>query len=158
MQWLNWHWWDSDRDLALFAFLAALAAGLAWLWTRRQLTLARRTIQLDGLARVAEMLQSEKMRGACRYLYNKPHNLDSPKYQDAAERVSHVYNTIGFLVQQRLIDKELILGNWGPSIVEMWDAALPWIHHRQMRECDRHLVSSFRWLRNQAETFTADRR
>jgi hypothetical protein len=151
--WWNWSWWTTERGTALFALLAATAALLAWVATRRQLREATMATRLDGIARVIEMLQNEKMRDARRYLYLNPHDVTEDAYRGAAEDVAHTYNSIGFLVSAGLIDKKLLFENWARSIVEMWDAVLPWVTVRRTTEHDPRLWSSFAGLRDQAAAF-----
>ncbi|MGZ4688815.1 MAG: DUF4760 domain-containing protein [Acidimicrobiia bacterium] len=128
---------------ALIAFLKT------WKATRDQADTALRQARVGEIQMLMEMLQDDKTRKARGVVYTAAaNNTDpsDPEFFDAAEHVAQTYNTAAFMVEQGILDRDLFVANWAPSITRMWSGAWPVIAQRRANESNPNLWRSFELL------------
>lgn len=150
--------------VSFLAFGAALAVAIIYgkqLQTlREQLTTnqqelahLRRGQDRDAVLAVTSMLQEDKMRTMRETLYGA--SVGNKEYEDAADAIGHVLNTIGYLTDYGLVDPALVLNNWEVMIVRCYENAAPWMRAREASEPDiEELWPYFRKLAEQAKART----
>lgn len=108
---------------------------------QEQLIETRKATALDGILRVIDRLQDEKVRNAREVLYRV--SLDQKKpYEDWAEDEKkdaeipcHHFDVVGMLTRLDLLPSEF-LDSWSSTIKKSWEAAKPLIDARRARDGD----------------------
>lgn len=114
-------------------------------------TMARTT----NLLALAEFLQNSDARAARRHVLHTLASKPYVEWTDAdrleAGRVCSSYDLAGILVRRTLVDKDLVVDNWGPSIFRCYQVLRP--HIQEMQTMDRggsRYWDDFVWLQEEA--------
>lgn len=103
---------------------------------------------------IANILQSEQMRMDRRALYQSPTWATPTSWTEdqdrACERVAQAFNTIGFMIEEGLLDPKLVVNNWGRSVVDSWARSANFVRSRREAEAYPQLWESFEKLERRA--------
>jgi len=98
----------------------------------------RRATRTQAFCSLLDRLQSEQVRAARRAVI-KEHEFEKSKgcpvdwlnngLTRKAEIVCHTYDAAGIMVRNGMVDKKLLVDNWGHSIKKCWAALEPLVIH-----------------------------
>jgi hypothetical protein len=114
-----------------------------------QLKVMTRQHDANTVIKLLDILQTEGPRDDRRRIYSLP-DYDgtnwSPEDEHTAERVAQAFNSIGFMVEQRLLKRELVIDNWSVAIIDMWRKIAPLIRQRRQEQHNPTLWLGFEHL------------
>jgi hypothetical protein len=140
--------WTLDWDAALAGatvVLALVTAAIAWVAKRtadetaRLVASTERATVLDvviALFREFRELSPERYRldAALRnYDASRPLSDLDPETRNAAFKVSHFLDALGYLVERELVEVDLIAGFMGGSVINLWEKLGPHIEAERKR-------------------------
>jgi hypothetical protein len=121
--------------------------------TREANKLTREVMDRSGLIEVSRLLQSDEVVGARGKLFGTPVELErGSRYFQIAETVARNFQTIGYLVENDLIPRDLVLSNWGHTVIDAYEHARPMIEYRRTNDerPDPDLFGAFERLHDAA--------
>lgn len=121
---------------------------------RKQLREMRRDTQAQAYGVAREILQDEKVRKARgRVFHLDSHSQSIDKWSESDKElagiVCHTYDSVGQMVRNKLLWKEIIIDSWGPSIQGLWPIVLPLVKkYRNQWDAEKYW-DDFEWLYDQ---------
>lgn len=148
--------------LILQSLVAIAAFGVLFVYFRqlrvmsRQLVAMQKTAQAQSGLSLVAFLQDPKVREARQtvraVLAQKAMAHWTEGEKDHASRVAENYDVVGALVKSGMAPVDLIVENWGSSIIHCYEALKPWIDDRRNRSDARMTyLGNFKWLYNEAK-------
>jgi hypothetical protein len=120
----------------------------------RQIRELRRATHAQAYATAVRWLQSEKTRTARRTLFSLKEKILAQwtdEERSACERVCQTYDLVAIMIRHGMLPKEILVENWGQSLVNSWRAARLFVVQLRNEYGSPHRWDDFEWLAGQAE-------
>ena len=134
-----------------WATLANVAVVISAWFIVRQLIEMRRTTQAQSYSVAREILQDEKVRQARSEVFRlgregKDIGKWSREEIQKAEITCHTYDAVGQMVRHNLLDKDIIVDSWGPSLRQSWPIVAPLVKKYRQDWDAPELWDDYEWL------------
>lgn len=134
-----------------WATLANVAVIISALFVIRQLNEMRRTTQAQSYSVAREILQDEKVRQARATVFRLGREgKDMEKWSreeiQKAEITCHTYDAVGQMVRYGLLDKDIIIDSWGPSLRQSWPIVAPLVEKYRRNWDAPEIWDDYEWL------------
>lgn len=132
-------------------FLAQLHTMNGQLGTmQKQLDVARESTLAQNTLAVAQYLSQPEIRAGRRYIFRQLGDKPIASWTDEdrieAERVCSSYDVTGLLVRARIVDRDVIVTNWGMTLSRLYLIAQPLIVDMRKLSGDPNYWHNFEWL------------
>jgi hypothetical protein len=125
---------------------------------QKQLEVAKQSTLAQNTLAVAQFLSQPEIRASRRHMFR---NLAGKSLRDwsdedriEAERVCSSYDVTGLLVRAGIVDRNIIVENWGGSLRRLYLVALPLIGEMRKLSGDLNYWDDFEWLAKQVDLKT----
>lgn len=147
---------NSSGWLTLVSFIANLALVSTLGFVIRQLIIMRRTLHAQAYSVAREILQDEKVRKERRLVFkhvSKYNSIDewSKSERKRAQIVCHTYDSVGQMVKNHLLPKNIVIDNWNTSLIRCKTILVPLVEKYRRDWGAPELWDDFLWLAHEAE-------
>jgi hypothetical protein len=128
---------NASETLSLVSVAIAISAVIVASWqVRATARSAERAHALPVVSEISSEFRSPKFRSSIHYLISQvptsrgSHGFSSlsTEWRDHAYHVCYFFDYMGALVSFRIIREELAISLWGTAIIQVWQAAEPYIY------------------------------
>jgi len=146
---------------AISAAVSTVVITFTAVFVWRQLREMTKATMSQSFLGVLELLQSDKAREARSVIFapaKGPSNQWRGTDLAAAERTSHLYNSVGVMVRCGFLPKDLVIRRWHNSLTKSWTILAPLVaSYREQRHAP-DFWADFEWLALEANKSEGGRR
>lgn len=119
-----------------------------------QIIISRLTLHAQAYGVVRDILQEQKVREARKQVFEFGEVKSVADWSDdqkkQAELVCHTYDSVGQMVRNRMLSKNIIINNWKTSLIKSGKLLKPLIDEYRHKWDAPELWDDFLWLANEA--------
>jgi hypothetical protein len=143
---------------AAFGAISTAATGIIILgsvyWLAKQIKELRLATYAQTFSTALDHIQPQEIRMSRRRLFHLQKQgltLDKWTHEDKieAEKVCQTYDVVGIMVRNGMLPKEIIIENWGHSILGCWNAASGLVEQYRVKGNTPELWDDFQWIANE---------
>jgi hypothetical protein len=144
---------EGERALLVVQVITTFIIALTQIVYFFQLITMRRGSQAQNILALVSFLQEESIRSARRTVRATLRERKWPKWKNQDElrrdvdKVCSSYDVVAIIVRKGLVPKDIIIDNWGPSVIDCYETVEPYIQEmRRPENSGPRYWDDFTWL------------
>jgi len=128
--------------------IATVVAAVGVLLVARQLREMQKATRAQSYLAAVSILQTDKLRASRKRVF-KLRATPLPWLEEdveAGEDVCQAYDVVSQMVRYKLLDEDMVVDHWGPSLRDLWTIVSPLVHNLRTQHGDPQKWDDMEWL------------